>query len=38
MEELAKEKLRLSIVREKEKAKVKVDRVESDMDKMRRIN
>eukprot|EP00347_Sterkiella_histriomuscorum_P010555 403375839 len=38
IEELEKEKLRMGIIREREKAKVKVDRVENDMAKMKRIN
>ena len=35
---MEKEKLKQGIVREKEKAKVKVDRVENDMNKMKWIN
>lgn len=35
---MEKEKLKQGIVREKEKAKVKVDWVENDMNKMKRIN
>ena len=37
-EQLEKEKLRSSIIREKEKASVKVGRVENQMDQMKRIN